>query len=255
MDQDQVENVNNYDVFGEHRRAGQLPFEAASENIPQPDTPEGQKFLKEIQKVGGLVLIFLFVIGSLVLLGLKVSQKEPETLAKLPLETVTEVKEASSAATLVVVDLSGAVNSPGLYRLPEGSRLSDLLALGGGISAAADPSWTEKNLNLAEKLADGQKVYIPTKKELLASGGTLAPAVAGGAAVLGAKKAKVNINTASSAMLLNTLQGHGVGQSTADNIVKDREKKGRFQKIEDIQRVSGIKGATFAKIKDLITVD
>ncbi len=255
MNHDQVEKLNNYDVFGEHRRAGQLPFEAASENIPQPETPEGQKFIKEIQKAGGLVLISLFVIGSLVLLGLKVSQKEPETVAKLPLLEVAEVKEASPAATLVVVDLSGAVNSPGLYRLPEGSRRSDLLTAGGGFSEAADSSWTEKYFNLAEKLADGEKIYIPTKKEILASSGTLAPAVAGGTAVLGAKTTKVNINTASVAMLLNTLRGHGVGQATADNIVKDREKKGPFKRIEDIQRVSGIGMAKFDKIKDLITVD
>ncbi len=61
----------------------------------------------------------------------------------------------------LVVDLSGAVKKPGVYRLKPGDRLGELLALGGGFVSEVSSLWVSKNLNLSQGLSDGQKVYIP----------------------------------------------------------------------------------------------
>lgn len=73
---------------------------------------------------------------------------------------------AAENAREIYVDLSGAVNKPGVYKLKEGSRISDLLAMGEGIASQASLDWMNKNLNLAAKLEDAQKLYIPFEWEL-----------------------------------------------------------------------------------------
>jgi competence protein ComEA len=65
-----------------------------------------------------------------------------------------------------VVDLAGAVSRPGVYELPEGSRIGDLLALGEGIVSEASASWVARNLNLSRPLEDAQKVYVPFEWDL-----------------------------------------------------------------------------------------
>ena len=78
---------------------------------------------------------------------------------------------AESASKEVTVDLGGAVKTPGVYTLDAGSRLTDLLALGGGFVNDASSLWVSKNLNLAQNLVDGEKVYIPFEWDLDGVGG------------------------------------------------------------------------------------
>lgn len=61
----------------------------------------------------------------------------------------------------ITVDISGAVVTPGVYKLNFGSRIDDLIIVSGGLAENADKNWIDKNLNRAAKLVDGQKVYIP----------------------------------------------------------------------------------------------
>lgn len=63
--------------------------------------------------------------------------------------------------TDIKVDLAGAVKNPGVYTLKNGSRLGDLLALGGGFVSETSALWVSKNLNLSQTVSDGQKIYIP----------------------------------------------------------------------------------------------
>lgn len=254
MQKDLLERIREFDVFGGGRRAGQLP-ENGEEWGQRANSPEAQEewqsFFKNTQKVVGLFTLFLFITGAFVLAALRMqSQSTPEVKKIVAGEERTE--ESSPSAELLTVHLSGSVNKPGVYTLPSDSRVQDLLSLGGGLSAEGDPSWVERNVNLAEKLFDGEKVYIPTRKETAAA--VTAPNVVGysGQSVLGAKSAKININTASAAAL-DTLPG--IGPSTAGKIIEYRQKNGPFSRIEDIQKVSGIKSALFSKIKDLITVN
>lgn len=156
---------------------------------------------------------------------------------------------------LIYVHICGAVKEPGVYELEEGSRVFQAVETAGGFSedAAAD------YLNMADLVADGMKLAVPTREEvengdagsaygpgaLTGGGGSAGQGIYGGAA------ARVNINTAGREELM-TLKG--IGEARAEDIIRYRENNGKFQKIEDIMNVSGIKDAAFEKIRDDITV-
>ena len=141
--------------------------------------------------------------------------------------------------TDIYVHICGAVINPGVYQVPAGTRVYQALELAGGSSNDAYLS----GINLADKLADGQKVYIPAEGEN--AEGILSIDSGGVQSVM------ININTASEAELM-TLPG--IGQSRAKDIINYRVKNGVFEYIDDIMKVSGIKEAAFEKIKDLIKV-
>ena len=73
--------------------------------------------------------------------------------------------ETTKDSQELVVEISGSVEKPGVYKLAASSRVEDLLILAGGLSASADRNWVETNLNRAAKLTDGQKIYIPKQGE------------------------------------------------------------------------------------------
>jgi competence protein ComEA len=145
----------------------------------------------------------------------------------------------------IVVQVDGAVPRPGVYELPEGSRVQDAVTAAGGLLAEADSA----GINLAARLEDGQQLNIPYGREFPAPPEEPAFAVAGTAAPSSTEL--ININTAS-AEELDSLPG--IGPTTAQKIIDYRTQHGIFQRIEDIMNVSGIGPATFDRIKDLITV-
>ena len=147
------------------------------------------------------------------------------------------------------VYVSGAVRQPGVYELPEGSRLFEALERAGGMAETADPDF----LNQAEVLLDGVQIKVPTKEEV-ASGiaEKEQPDLPGAAAESsGASGGKVNLNTATKEELM-TLPG--IGEAKADSILSYRESAGGFQSIEQIKEIEGIKDGVFEKIKELIAV-
>jgi competence protein ComEA len=101
-------------------------------------------------------------------------------------------------------------------------------------------------INQAEILSDGQKIYIPTKQEMISgnSGGNFAGSIT-------RQSGLININTADSAALQEI---PGVGPATAEKIISYRNENGKFNTIEDIKSVSGIGDKTFEKMKKKITV-
>ncbi|MCM1026404.1 MAG: ComEA family DNA-binding protein [Roseburia sp.] len=135
--------------------------------------------------------------------------------------------------TELCVYVCGAVNSPGLVRLPEGSRVADALELAGGFREDAGTD----RVNLAARVSDGEKLYFPTADEE-----TEAEQPESGL---------ININVADAALLC-TLPG--IGASRAADIIAYRETNGGFQSCEDIMQVPGIKTSVYQKIKDKITV-
>jgi competence protein ComEA len=66
----------------------------------------------------------------------------------------------------IVVDVSGAVQKPGLYKIDTSLRVGDALSMAGGISKDASLEYVSKSLNLAQKLEDTQKIYIPFEWDL-----------------------------------------------------------------------------------------
>ena len=148
------------------------------------------------------------------------------------------------SAAMVYVHVCGKVGQPGVYGLPEGSRVYEAVEAAGGImdGGAAD------YLNLAETLRDGMKLEVPSEsqvKEWEAQG--IKPAADPEAKT----RSMVNLNTATREELMSL---RGIGESRAEDIIRYRETYGGFQSIEDIMNVSGIKDAAFEKIKDSITV-
>ncbi|MCJ7792472.1 MAG: ComEA family DNA-binding protein [Candidatus Marinimicrobia bacterium] len=176
--------------------------------------------------MAGLLLVSLAIFANLFLN----QTKEPEI----------EILSDEEGAGTIWVDLAGAVIEPGVYELPGDSRLKDLLALAGGLTGGADRIWVEKNLNLAQKLVDSQKVYIPIQAE---AGGTSGE-VAGESTVV---SDKININSAS-ASELDTLWG--IGEARAKGIIDNRP----YASIEELLSKKIIPANVFEAIKEKISV-
>lgn len=178
----------------------------------------------------GMVLI----VGGMVSSGLtsdKVKHQE------FPQESLVEGNRQIS------VDVSGAVANPGVYQLSSESRVEDAIKTAGWFSEKANGEYISKYLNLAQKISDGMKIYIPVQGE---SG-----VPSGGGAVTGvstnSNSGPINVNSASQSEL-EALPG--IGPVTAAKIISGRP----FQKTEDLLSRKIVPKNTFEKIKDSIVV-
>lgn len=153
----------------------------------------------------------------------------------------------------LVVHVAGAVQRPGVYRLPPGARVADAVAAAGGAKAQA---WLDA-INLAAPLADGVQVFVPAR-------GQPAPAAAwppaatagdgarGGAGVaVGGAAAPLDLNAAD-ARALEALPG--IGPSLAARIVEYRARHGPFRRVEDLLAVPGIGPRTLERLRPLVVV-
>lgn len=149
----------------------------------------------------------------------------------------------------LMVHVDGAVASPGVYTLPPESRVNDAVQAAGG----ALPDAETGAVNLADKLSDGVKIYLPVPGEALPQGssGLTADAATPGAEQPSAAGSRVNINTAT-AEELQTLPK--VGPVLASSIITWREEHGGFKSIEELDQVSGIGPATMENLRDLVTL-
>jgi len=143
----------------------------------------------------------------------------------------------------IVVHITGAVPRPGVYALPEGARVQDVISAAGGFLAEADKQF----INLARVLDDGEFLEIPYAEGFSPVIPTPIPNII----QPGSDSDLININTAST-FELETLPG--IGPTIAQKIVDYREQNGPFVSNEDIINVSGIGPGIYERIKDLITV-
>jgi competence protein ComEA len=150
------------------------------------------------------------------------------------------------AKPLAVVHVAGAVATPGLYHLPADARVSDAITAAGGPAPAAEVD----RLNLAAKVADGQRIGVPRRGEP-AETTPVEIAGAGPPGSGGEPAGPVDLNTAT-AVQLETLPG--VGPATAARIIDQRTRQGGFKTIRDLLRVPGIGERRFAELKDRVRV-
>lgn len=215
----------------------------------------------------GAFLIAAVVTGGGVL-ALTTGRSKPSEIKKVePVVEATASDTPASPVPKIKIDVAGAVASPGVYELSEDGRVEEALDAAGGLAEEADREWVSKNLNLAAKLRDGDKLYIPEAGEAKSvPSATNEPApvalppsagiVSGVETPSGGESSncsRVNINTASAATLADCLSG--IGTSRAQGIIKYREDHGGFKSIGEVQEVSGVGPKTFEGIKDQITVD
>jgi len=192
-------------------------------------------------------LVFLFLLGIIfVLLGIFISKNFSS--GKNNIEIIDD-NEKEKNVSEIVVEIAGEVIKPGVYKLPDDSRIEDLLVLSGGVSQNANRDWMEKNLNRAAKLSDGQKVYIPSIDEqsnvLSANDGGTYQNVSSDFTSQGSGFIDINAATQKELESLS-----GIGQVYAQKIIEYRP----YSNIEEIVTKAKIPQKTFDKIKSQIII-
>lgn len=133
----------------------------------------------------------------------------------------------------IIVDVTGAVRRPGVYRMPAGSRVNDAVTRAGGPTGKAEL----EVVNLAARLADGQQVVVPTRS----------PAGIATAATATAGEGPISLGTATVAQLEEI---DGIGPVTAGDIVKFRDEHGGLSSVDQLDQVPGIGPATMAALRE-----
>ncbi len=145
----------------------------------------------------------------------------------------------------LVVEIVGAVPKPGVYRLPSGSRVVDLVERAGGYGPRVDTAAAETRLNLAAPLRDGDQIRVPSRDDVATGGASPGAGSAGGSGA-----ALIDLNRASQTELESL---PGVGPATAEKIIAARD-EAPFATVDEL-RSRGILGEkTFEKLRDLVTV-
>ena len=223
--------------------------------------------------VKAALLALVFAVVFIMFLADRFGGDNGATISHEPLHGAVSAGEGASLGTsekngpspadtpVIYVDVSGAVLNPGVYELAEDSRVFEAAEKAGGLAENADTS----SVNLAARLADGDKLYIPTKDEIKA-GKTDTGIITG---IIAEKQNKekasatstanqsdtgsgiININTADAARLTEI---SGIGPSTAQKIIDYRTQHGSFKSVTELLNVSGIGEKTLAKIKDKLCV-
>jgi competence protein ComEA len=156
----------------------------------------------------------------------------------------------------VTVDVSGAVNDPGVYCFKEGSRMVDAIKKANGFAKGVASKYVSMKINLSEVISSNQKLYIPFEEDVYCEVKNLqyidseeepVKQEENNNGTSDSTQTCININTASKDEL-TTL--NGIGESTAQKIIDGRP----YSKVEDILNVSGIGESTYEKFKDDICV-
>ena len=211
------------------------------------------KNLKELLKKNISIIIMLVAI---LIIGIVLYKKEEGThdVQNIFDEIENNINEVENVVTeetkQIAVHITGEVKKSGVIYLKEGSRIIDAIEKAGGTTKNADLG----KVNLAYVLQDGQKVYIPNKKnnasvyisedsgqDVIDTGNTNTQPEN--------KRKKININTANKEELQSI---SGIGPALAEKIVSYRNTNGKFKKVEDLKNVNGIGESKYEKIKDLI---
>jgi competence protein ComEA len=175
------------------------------------------------------LLVYGAVAVALLLIGARAIRAEGSG-GGLPTSLGAEAPSIELTGGDLVVDVGGAIRRPGVYRLPDGSRVIDALRRAGGPS----PDEELVGLNRAALLTDGQQVVVPER-------GT-----GGGTGIAAATEGPIGIGTASVADL-ETIDG--IGPVTAQKIVEYRDSQGGLSSVEQLDEVSGIGPATMESLR------
>lgn len=193
---------------------------------------------KQIIIYGGIALVIITIIIIYLLTKITPGQANYE---ELEISTTETIEQTTQTPQTIKVHIAGSVLNEGIVELEEGARIADAITAAGGTT----PDANMQNVNLAYKVQDGQKIYIPNANDELET------------EVIQTEETKlketglVNLNTATQTELeLLT----GIGPSTANKIIEYREQNGKFTSIEELKEVPGIGESKYTAIENDITV-
>lgn len=203
-----------------------------------------------------VVLIFCIVSGFL--LSNLLFHREPEEIAAKeilsPFSSSEENQlpegntvEEDARPKVMYTDIKGSVKEPGIYSFSSEERVYDVLKRAGGLLEEADSD----RINFSAKIEDQQVLYIPAVGEEPPEHLNQSASPEGKQSTADTEPSKININTASSSELQ---QIPGIGSVKAQEIIRFREENGSFQKVEDLQEISGIGEKTVEKLKNFVTI-
>lgn len=175
--------------------------------------------------------------------GLIVQPRPEEAAMQFEANTAKSEAKPTMVKKQITIDIEGAVQKPGVYQFSSEARVQDVLLAAGGLASNADREKIAKGLNLASKVPDGGKIYIPTVGD--PAGSAMAGAVSGDA-VLGASTGTTNLNTAT-AKELDSLPG--VGEVTAQKIINNRP----YSASDDLVSKKVVSQKVYSQIKDKVT--
>lgn len=199
------------------------------------------KYLQKYPVPLTLLLLGVILAGYGVLLYKNDSLNTSNKIEILETNTGSESDKSN-----LIVEVSGAVASPGVYEFEKGKRIDDALVAAGGILEEADDDFLEKALNRAAKLVDGQKIFIPAKSDetnVLGTSDDVSYQSGSGDQTRGL----VNVNSASANQLEELW---GIGRVTAQNIIEQRP----YSSVEELLDKKIIKKNVYEKNKDLLSV-
>jgi competence protein ComEA len=233
---------------------GSDPLDRSSGALPRPLTPPDWR--DRVDEWGDRLVdlteghrLWRVAVGVLALCGaalaawvlLAPGRAGPPIEASLPLfEPVVGVASPVPVETTISVHVAGAVERPGLVELQLGARVADAVAGAGGAITGADPD----RINLAQPLADADRIYVPLIDEVVA-------AELGGSELGAEAEGPLDLNRAN-AFELDDLPG--IGPATAAAIVRYREDNGDFTSISELESVAGIGPAKLEQLRDLVAV-
>ncbi|EGP5463085.1 competence protein ComEA [Enterococcus faecium] len=203
-----------------------------------------------------VVLIFCIVSGFL--LSNLLFHREPEEIAAKeilsPFSSSEENQlpegntvEEDARPKVMYTDIKGSVKEPGIYSFSSEERVYDVLKRAGGLLEEEDSD----RINFSAKIEDQQVLYIPAVGEEPPEHLNQSASPEGKQSTADTEPSKININTASPSELQ---QIPGIGSVKAQEIIRFREENGSFQKVEDLQEISGIGEKTVEKLKNFVTI-
>lgn len=195
------------------------------------------EFFDNKKILGGFIVLGILLVTFFLLYINEVTAEEAFTCPS-PENLVSET------SSQVVVDVKGAVVTPGVYRLDVGSIVEDAIVLAGGLLESADTS----NLNLSKQLTNEMVITVFTHEEVMAMNVEKEPVMESDGAT---QTGLISINTATLEELM-TLPG--IGESKAQLIIDYRETCGNFTKTEELMNISGIGESIYEKLLPYITL-
>lgn len=243
-----------------------------------------EKIIKNKKYILIFILILFFIVTATIYYYFSYKnnkieeKKENEVIEEKIIEeenVVSEVVEEVPIIKEYIIDVKGAVNNPGVYKLNENSIVNDAINIAGGLNKYADT----KCINLSKKIIDEMVIYVYTKNETWQilnkenekpkENNIICNEIKNDAYIEENKNKDTKtekITESSTTETTNTLINinndgieklttlPGIGESKAKTIIEYRKSNGNFKTIEELKNVSGIGDSTFEKIKDLITI-